>query len=748
MTRNVGTRGLRQRALHARPRLVPRLGTVAPLVALLATSLSLIGTPQSASAVAPGGFTGINPVRVIDTRISGQGPCLAPGTIRSVVVAGIVGSGVPADAAGVAMNVTAVGSTLPGFITAWPRGAARPATSLLNYTANDVTPNNSVMAVGADRAIDFFANQGCPALVVDVVGWFASGNGTVGGFTGVTPTRLLDTRTAGDGSCVTAPRSLAVVNIAGVPTTASSVALNVTVTNSDLPGYVTLWPAGALKPNSSTLNFVAREVRANATVAKVGALGAISIFSSGGCPHVVVDLVGWFDGGASFGVGGIAAVTPYRLLDTRSPSNSEGCLRGYRAVTMAGVPGSGVPFDATAVLLNITVVSPSASGYVTAFPDLATPPTASNLNFRSGQVVANGVWVKVNSDNHRVTLFASGGCPHIVVDIVGAAVSSMQPAPAPATVTTQAVSAVKWPDLSDPAVMTDGGAYYVFGSNTNVRNIPVRTVTDLTRTYTSSGWEQATAEAMPTRPAWALQNERTLWAPTVAKLAPNFYVMYFAANRPNAPQPANPQCIGRAFASLPQGPYTPDAAPFTCGIDGTGGALDPEYFRDPVTNTSYLLAAFSDTSFSIHVIPLDTWGTAIQQSDAAPPRLIELRRALVGKQTPPEPGFIENPSMVYDAATATYLLAYSFGDWWTANYSTGVVRCTSPVGPSSLQSTIPWLVSGNTRTGPGGLDFFPGLDGSTRAVYASWPAGSENKAGYWRAGSLATVTTGMTPTLR
>ncbi|MBJ7282136.1 MAG: hypothetical protein JHD40_03385, partial [Acidimicrobiia bacterium] len=82
------TRGLGQRAVHVRPRLLTRIGKVAPIVALLATSLSIIGDPAPASAVAPGGFTGVNPVRVIDTRISGQGPCLAPGAIRSVVVAG------------------------------------------------------------------------------------------------------------------------------------------------------------------------------------------------------------------------------------------------------------------------------------------------------------------------------------------------------------------------------------------------------------------------------------------------------------------------------------------------------------------------------------------------------------------------------------------------------------------------------------------------------------------------------------
>jgi hypothetical protein len=462
---------------------------------------------------------------------------------------------------------------------------------------------------------------------------------------------------------------------------------------------------------------------------------------------VVVDVVGWFSGGTPIAAGGIGAVTPYRVLDTRSPTNTEGCLRGYRAFTVAGVPGSGVPYDADSVLLNVTVVGPSAAGYLTVFPDLATPPTASNVNYTAGQTVANGTWVKVNPTNHRVTLFASGGCPHVVVDIVGAAVTSMQTAPTAATVAMQTIRSPQWPDVSDPTVLTEAGKYYVFGSNTNVRNVPVRTITSLSTSYNLSGWEAVTTEAMPTRPAWARQDERTLWAPTVAKLAPNFFVMYFAANRPQPPMPWNAQCIGRAYASAPQGPYTPDATPITCGIDGTGGALDPAFFHDPVGGGDYLLAAFSDTTWSIHVIPVDTWGTPLRAADAQPARITELERALVGKQTPPEPGFIENPSMTYDASTGTYLLAYSYGEWNTANYSTGVVRCASPVGPCSLQGQTPWLATNGVRTGPGGLSFFTAIDGSTRAVYATWPAYHEGQSGFWRAGSLATVTLGAAPTL-
>jgi hypothetical protein len=714
----------------------------AAVLACLALTLPVVAaTPSVAPAAAPGGFTGINPVRVLDTRATGQGPCLQPGATRDVLVAGL--AGIPADAAGVAFNITAVGATLPGFVTAWPHGGARPLASTVNYAPGTVTPNNAVLAVGSAQRIDLFANQGCPHVIIDVVGWFAAGTPASGGFHGTAPTRLLDTRTTG--GCVTSPRSLVVAGLAGVPSDAGAVALNVTVTGASLPGFVVAWPAGATMPTASTVNYVAGETRANTTVVKVGSLGSVLLHASGGCPHIVVDLVGWFSGGSPIAVGGIGAVTPYRVLDTRSPSNPEGCLRGYRAFTVAGVPGSGVPYDADSVLLNVTVTDPGGPGYLTVFPDLATPPTASNLNFVGGQTVANGVWVKVNAANHRVTLFASGGCPHVVVDVVGAALTTMQPAPDPAVVATQTVRTPQWPDVSDPAVLVDAGKYYVFGSNTNVRNVPVRTVTSLTTSYSLSGWEAITAEAMPTRPAWARQDERTLWAPTVAKLAPNFYVMYFAANRPAVA--TNSQCVGRAYATAPQGPYTPDATPITCGIDGTGGGLDPEFFHDPVGGGDYLYAAFSDSDWPIHVIPVDTWGTPLRAADAQPARLTELERALVGWQTAPKVGFVENPSMTYDASTGTYLLAFSIGPWKTADYTTGIVRCTSPVGPCSLQSTTPWLASGNGRTGPGGLTFFSALDGTRRAAYASWPAGHEGQSGYWRAGSLATVSLGVAPTL-
>ena len=83
---------------------------------------------------------------------------------------------------------------------------------------------------------------------------------------------------------------------------------------------------------------------------------------------------------------------------------------------MAGTRG--IPADATAVVLNVTAVEPTASGYVTAYPSGTGRPTASNLNFVPGQTRPNLVLVKVGTGG-RVRLFNSSGTTHLVADATG-----------------------------------------------------------------------------------------------------------------------------------------------------------------------------------------------------------------------------------------------------------------------------------------------------------------------------------------
>ena len=79
---------------------------------------------------------------------------------------------------------------------------------------------------------------------------------------------------------------------------------------------------------------------------------------------------------------------------------------------------AGVPVDATAVTMNVTVTGAKSQGYVTVFPSGSARPVVSNVNFVAGATVANGTTVKVGSGG-RVTLYASAGCPDVLVDVSG-----------------------------------------------------------------------------------------------------------------------------------------------------------------------------------------------------------------------------------------------------------------------------------------------------------------------------------------
>jgi hypothetical protein len=118
-------------------------------------------------------------------------------------------------------------------------------------------------------------------------------------------------------------------------------------------------------------------------------------------------------------------LTPARLLDTRGSPTVDGQFQGGGPIGNAaalnlhvlgrgGIPSSGVG----AVVLNITVVSPSTWGWLTVWPTGEPKPTASNLNFVPGDVVPNLVIVKVGTGGN-VSIFNSQGATHVLADVAG-----------------------------------------------------------------------------------------------------------------------------------------------------------------------------------------------------------------------------------------------------------------------------------------------------------------------------------------
>jgi hypothetical protein len=263
-------------------------------------------------------------------------------------------------------------------------------------------------------------------------------------------------------------------------------------------------------------------------------------------------------------------------------------------------------------------------------------------------------------------------------------------------------------DMSDPDVLVVDGRTFVFGSTNNVK-LPVQEIVDYDEPLSRNAdrWHRNPVDAMPTKPAWVDPEEWQIWAPSAVALGGRFH-MYFASMRAGATDEVNDQCIGHAVADRPEGPYTPDPDPFYCGLPPHGasnpwgrGALDPEVVKAP-DGKLYLLVALSLTNANIGAMRLDGQGRIASKVYFLLRHQYDWHDGVADGVV--NPSFLENPSMVFDPHTSTWLLFHSSGGWQGAGYHTGFARCATPLGPCRPDPRGPFLVSGNGRTGPGGLD--------------------------------------------
>ena len=358
----------------------------------------------------------LTPARILDTRTGNGAPVgrVGPSGTLSLQVTGR--GGVPASGvSSVVLNVTVTEATAVSFLTAWPAATERPMASNLNYAGGQTVANLVVVKVGADGKVNLFNYAGTAHVIADVAGWYGGGDGAE--YTALTPARILDTR-AGNGAPTGklpagTPMTLQVTGRGGVPATGvSAVVLNVTVTDTASGGWLAAWPAGEALPLASNLNYVAGQTVPNLVMVKVGAGGAVNLYSSGGPLSVLADVAGYYsDAGA-----GLVAATPARILDTRAGGGalSPGVARSLQVTGQGGVPAAGV----SAVVLNVTVTEPASGGFLTAWPEGEPRPLASNLNFVAGQTVPNLVVVKLGAGG-QVNLYSSGGPVHVIADVAG-----------------------------------------------------------------------------------------------------------------------------------------------------------------------------------------------------------------------------------------------------------------------------------------------------------------------------------------
>jgi hypothetical protein len=134
----------------------------------------------------------------------------------------------------------------------------------------------------------------------------------------------------------------------------------------------------------------------------------------------------------------VVTIDPVRILDTRDPVNVglpgpfvsavSQKLQVTGPVPTTTGPQTPVPLGATGVLLNVTVVDPSADGFLSVRPGDATgAPTTSSLNFKAGDIVPNSVQVGLptagaNAGQIDITYDAfgvAGPTTEVLIDVVG-----------------------------------------------------------------------------------------------------------------------------------------------------------------------------------------------------------------------------------------------------------------------------------------------------------------------------------------
>lgn len=384
----------------------------------------------SSIAVTPWDGAGYHPVapsRILDSRSTNGGwnVQLEAGTPRDLQVTGRGGaSNVPSSASAVVMNVTVTRGSDGSFVTLYPTGAAKPNASNLNFGRGQTIANLVTVKLGTGGAVTFSNEVGLVDVIADVVGYYDDGTGPGDLFQGITPTRLLDSRTTNGGwnAKLTAgyPRDLLVrqpANPDGIPATATAVIANVTVTEGTAGSFLKVWPSGLAQPNVSNLNFARKETIPNLVVVRIGSNGAIRFANEVGGVDVVVDVVGYFDptSGSRF-----HAIVPKRILDDRYGTGLSGPWgpAQTRALSVAGATGTNVPTGATGLIINVTVTEATSGSFVTVFPDGLTDLSTSNLNFGPRQTIPNLVTVRI-AGNGKIALYNELGTVDIIADAVG-----------------------------------------------------------------------------------------------------------------------------------------------------------------------------------------------------------------------------------------------------------------------------------------------------------------------------------------
>jgi hypothetical protein len=250
-------------------------------------------------------------------------------------------------------------------------------------------------------------------------------------FVPVGPTRVLDTRTGlGAPKVRIGAGGVVRLRVNGAPgvANASSVLLNLTITDTTGNGFVTAYPDGGTRPTAASLNYRPGQTVANLVDVPVGANGIVDLYSSAGPLDMIADLEGYNTVTPSSN--GTVLMSDANIWGEFRPVLDTRGGQGLPKLGKVG-PGASVTFStlmtknlssyeygATAVVLDVTETNATAGSYLTAYKPGASRPNTSDLNFVAGETRSTTVVVPVDAQG-RVSLYNHSGSVDLVASVEG-----------------------------------------------------------------------------------------------------------------------------------------------------------------------------------------------------------------------------------------------------------------------------------------------------------------------------------------
>ena len=452
------------------------VGVSAVAVAAASSTESQVEAQTTEPALGAGGeYHPLTPARIFDSRTGvndsaplGIKPTSPQGETFDVDILGQGGvpaevDGVNSDVLAVVANVTVVGSTLDGFLSIYPTGAAPGESSLVNFAPGEAVPNLAVLGVGTGgrSTISMVTPQGAGSahVLIDVFGWistsqFADTDDSGARFKPIPPSRVLDTRStpipadwpAGQAIGTMEQLTLPIRGANGVvPDSANvtGVMVNVTAANNapgNAPTFLSVTPTTTpegVEPATSVTNVAPGQVKANMAIVPVGDDGAIRIFNRSGATNVIVDVLGYLERGAdeTTRAGRVIPLdAPFRVFDTRQEAfastplgfstKEEWSFKAFaESVSLNGVPigeQSALIGNLTGTGLEPLYPGQSVDTYMTIYPGNGAPPNSSNINVTPGRSVPNMsllTYGTVGEDPYTISAFNFDGTIHYLLDV-------------------------------------------------------------------------------------------------------------------------------------------------------------------------------------------------------------------------------------------------------------------------------------------------------------------------------------------